>query len=505
MKRRFPIYAVLAMAATMIGAGCNSDSDTDDYPTEDPAENAVMVNSFNLVKNDSILSDLDSVFFSIDLDRALIYNADSLPKDTKVDRLQLNIGLPTVSKAEITMPNDRGVDTVVNYLTSSSDSINFSRGSVKLHLESYNGKYKRDYTISVNVHKMVPDSMVWGELSTSKLPTSLASVSEQRTVEYQGKALCFTGNSGTYCRATADDPSGSWTKESVTLPSGARLETLTAGSSKLFITDSGDNLYESSDMGSTWSATGAKMSHIYGCIDDKAIGVTANGNAYNYSTYPASTVSAVIDGCPVKATSPALVFTSEWSDMPMLIVAGGTDAEGNTAGGTWAYDGTQWAKISMSGIPPLEAPVVVPYYAYKGDKYWKMTKQTVLLAIGGFTSDKAVNRTVYLSYDRGVHWEKAPQLLQLPKTFIPGAYAQALVFDTEYTATPTVAAWARAEQVRIPSWYILGNRVSSRATKPITAWECPFVYLFGGIDDSGNLNNRIYRGVINRLTFKPLQ
>lgn len=504
MKRRFPIYAVLAMVASMFGAGCNSDSDTDEYTIDDPAENAVMVNSFNIVKNDSVLADLDSVFFSIDLDRAVIFNADSLPKGTKVNRLQLNIGLPTLSKAEITMPNDRGIDTVVNYLTNSSDSINFSRGSVTLHLESYNGEYKRDYTIFVNVHKMAPDSMVWAELSSSKLPSSLSSIQSQRTVEYQGKALCFTGNAGNYCRATAENPSGNWAKENVTLPSAARLETLTAGATKLFIIDSSDNLHESSDMGSSWTPTGLKMSHIYGCIDDKVIGVTANGSSYSYTTYPVSTGGSVITGCPVKATSPAIVFTSEWSDSPMLIITGGIDADGNAVGGTWAYDGSDWAKITMEGIPTLEAPVVVPYYAFKGTKYWKMTRQSVLLAFGGYTASKAVNRTVYISYDRGVHWAQAPELLQLPKSFTPGAYAQALVFNTEYEVRATVQ-WTKIETARIPSWLVMQSSPVSRATKPITEWDCPFIYLFGGTDAAGVLNTSLYRGVINRLTFKPLQ
>lgn len=507
MKRQFPIYALLTMVATMFTAACNTDSDDDEYNIEDPAENAVMINSFNIVKNDSILADLDSVFFSIDLDRAMVFNADSLPKGTKVDRLQLNIGLSSVSKAEITMPTDRGADTVVNYLTNSSDSINFSRGSVTLHLESYNGKYKRDYTIFVNVHKVKADSMVWGELSSTTLPTSLSTVTTQRTVEYQGKALCFTENSGSYCRATADNPSGNWTKESVTLPAGANISTLTAGQTKLFVIDSSDNLYESTDMGSSWTSTGASMHHIYGCIEDQAIGVKGGTGSYTYATYPATTESAIESGCPVEGTSPALVFTTEWSTQPMMIIAGGIDAQGNKVGGTWAYDGNQWAEISMASLPALEAPVIVPYYAYKGDKYWKMTKQSVLLAFGGISSANRVNPTVYISYDRGVHWATAPDLLQLPQSFQPGAYAQALVFDTKYTTgQPAISSgWSAPIYPEIPVWSVRVQPTMSRASTPITSWECPYIYLFGGTDASGKLNTKVYRGVINRLAFKPLQ
>lgn len=159
MNRRFPIYAIIACAASLFAAGCNDDDDTLDVQIPDASQSAVMVNSFNLQANDSVLSSLDSVFFSIDLDHAVIFNADSLPVGTRVDRLCVNIGLPSVKTAEITMPNDKGIDTVVNYLTSPNDSINFSKGSVRLRLESINGEYERSYTIYVNVHKMNPDSM----------------------------------------------------------------------------------------------------------------------------------------------------------------------------------------------------------------------------------------------------------------------------------------------------------------------------------------------------------
>lgn len=191
----------------------------------------------------------------------------------------------------------------------------------------------------------------------------------------------------------------------------------------------------------------------------------------------------------------------------MMIIAGGIDAQGNKVGGTWAYDGNQWAEISMASLPALEAPVIVPYYAYKGDKYWKMTKQSVLLAFGGISSANRVNPTVYISYDRGVHWATAPDLLQLPQSFQPGAYAQALVFDTTYTTgQPAISSgWSTPIYPEIPVWSVRVQPTMSRASTPITSWECPYIYLFGGTDASGKLNTKVYRGVINRLAFKPLQ
>jgi hypothetical protein len=41
-------------------------------------------------------------------------------------------------------------------------------------------------------------------------------------------------------------------------------------------------------------------------------------------------------------------------------------------------------------------------------------------------------------------------------------------------------------------------------TQAVTEWECPYIYLFGGEDTAGNTFNTIWRGVINRYTFKPI-
>ena len=47
---------------------------------------------------------------------------------------------------------------------------------------------------------------------------------------------------------------------------------------------------------------------------------------------------------------------------------------------------------------------------------------------------------------------------------------------------------------------LLGSRVS----KPVTSWECPYIFLFGGKKADGTLQPHVTRGVINRFTFQPL-
>ena len=35
-------------------------------------------------------------------------------------------------------------------------------------------------------------------------------------------------------------------------------------------------------------------------------------------------------------------------------------------------------------------------------------------------------------------------------------------------------------------------------------WDCPYIYVFGGYGNNSMVQNSIWKGVVNRLTFKPI-
>ena len=89
--------------ALLIGTGafssCNKDSDSEVF--QSPANLAVT--AFNL-KADTKNPGLDSAYFSIDLEHGVIFNADSLRKGTKIDKVVADITFSgTVSEAVIEM------------------------------------------------------------------------------------------------------------------------------------------------------------------------------------------------------------------------------------------------------------------------------------------------------------------------------------------------------------------------------------------------------------------
>ena len=89
MRKIIPIYALLTAFALLMSVSCNDNNSDSDEPVV--VSSNTLVSAFSLAENDSVIADLDSLHFTIDVDNRLIYNADSLPKDTKINRLVANI------------------------------------------------------------------------------------------------------------------------------------------------------------------------------------------------------------------------------------------------------------------------------------------------------------------------------------------------------------------------------------------------------------------------------
>ena len=317
---------------------CNSDSDSSD---SEVIYGSTQVKSFKLKANSNVLSGLDSVFFSIDLVNAQIYNADSLPFGTKTDKLVLQISTDACSKVELNVPRKNAADTVINYLTNSTDSIDFTNGPVRLHLVSFDGKAERDYTIKVNVHNMVPDSLYWNELAMRKLPTSLAAPKMQKSVKYGDRVVCLTGDGNRYNIAVTDNPyDDNWTVKAVNFGFVPQVETLSATTGALYILAADGTLYSSVD-GSAWTSTQERWHAIYGAYGDRLLGVKRTGTDYVRVSYPAGGESTVPADFPIDGASSLCELTSRWTAQPQVVMLGGRTASGELTNTVWGYDGAE--------------------------------------------------------------------------------------------------------------------------------------------------------------------
>lgn len=483
---------------------CNDDpmEASEEYKTEN-----VAITSFKLKKNEKVLSNIDSVYFSIDLNRRLIFNADSLPKGTRINKLPVVIGTSSVSGVDLIVPRAGGGDTTINYLASPNDSIDFSNGPVTVRVTSRDGMKVADYQLKVNVHLMDPDSLYWNKLAVRKLPSAFDAPVVQKTVKLGKEAAVLTTDGAGHASIafSANPADESWEIVNTTLPTGADIKTLASAGDALFII-AGGRLWRSADKGGSWSDTGVAMTWTYGECDNKLMGCNAAGPAPMLVTYPASTPVALPAGIPVSGTSPSVEFSSTWSETPMMVMVGGFLADGNATGDTWAYSGGQWACLSKAH-PAGDGITLFPYYTFKTEVDWDVRKYPTLFTVGGRLVKDPDLLATYTSIDRGMSWSLAGEQMQMPLWMPIFADAQALVFDTRVDDKGELTlskSWTEMESRHLMPWYQIDNGPSSRAVTAVTEWDCPVIYIFGGVGVDGRLHNTVYRGVLNRLRFKPL-
>lgn len=503
MNLRKLLLQIACGAAVVTGVqSCN-----DDPTSEDPIINnsSVSVNGFSLKANLKVMSGLDSVFFSVDLTRGVIFNADSLPKGTDVTSLIPIISLPSsVTSAKITMEGGTKRQGEVDYKSDMSDSIDFS-GKVTLLLGAANGNHKA-YSVKVNVHKMEPDSLWWGTTAHASLPTRKGAPSNQRTIAAGDKTVCLTmENDGSYTLAQTSDPyENQWEKSAVSFPFTPKVRSLSYAGESYYILSTDGYLYRSAD-GIVWDSTGKKAENILGAYTDKLLYLSRQDDGLHFASYPETAgypTGLVPADFPVSNYSNFHTIESKWWTQPVGLMYGGRTASGKLSGGVWSFDGTNWANIAANDfLPQLEGAVLVPYFAFKQTaNRWIFNEHSVLMLIGGRNAEGQVNRNIYISYDNGVNWSLTGELMRMPD-FIPGLWdLDATVANTAMEGNFQPTGWSASQTPKLPGYYKVDYSIDGFDV----SWECPYIYLFGGRGVDGKLNDSIWRGVIRRLTFIPV-
>ena len=497
------IFLQLLGGLFLCALSCNSKSD--DEETEIVVTPAIVaVKAFSLSKNDSVLANLDSVSFSIDLDTGVIFNADSLPKGTDVSRLIASITFAnTMTKAELKFLKDNETDTTVNYLTNPEDSIDFSH-PVTLDVTAQDGLNSFTYQIKVNVHTMEPDTLIWDKVASMALPSIYENPVSQKTVK-QGDYIVslIEEYNGKYTLAKSTNlKEGEWTKSEVTFEFIPKIESFTATSGSYMILGEQGTLYESEN-GTAWEAKDENWYSIIGAYGDSALGIQQIGDEYLHAMYPATSVfisSPIEDGFPVKAASPMGVFSTEWYPDSYALIACGEDGDGNLTNNVWAYDGETWAIINDDSLPALENPMMARYIVYRDTPYI-FTKRAfdVWLLFGGTTSYGKMNRKVYMSYNNGVNWQLAPDLMQFPE-IIPSLNGADVIVEGYDLSADLSEQWTPAKSTKSTPW----TRTSYTIDGYEITWVCPYLYIFGGYTENMSLSTEIWRGVLARLEFTPV-
>lgn len=496
--------AILLVAAAVM-TSCNKDTNSDEDPSYKRGTELV-VTKFYLKADNKIMSKLDSVYFAIDVVNGIIYNADSLPVGTPIDKLIPMITVPSsTQRVSIVMENESdGTITTTDYKKNPGDTIDFTK-KVTLELAILDEEMTRNYQIKVNVHKMNPDSLSFDMNARMALPSRKENPISQKTVSRNGlvSMMIEEADASLTLASTEKMEEGTWNRRQVTLPEKANIESFTASSDAYYILGQSGRLYRSLDA-ADWEYVGVETwISIIGAYGDKVIGVRNNGGSYLHTQYPLGTYNEVkIDETfPYRNSTPMSVYTTKWSSLPLGLITGGESQSGLT-GATWAFDGNVWCNISDTPLPAVSKGTMIPYFAYlKSSAMWLFNEYSIWMYVGGVDAEGNINKTVYLSYDNGVHWEKAPVNMQLPEEITNyGCYIGHAIIDTPMDADFSPTVWKNyrmsGHALRKLPYVINGYNIT---------WNCPYIYLTGGTRaEGGSLNPWIYKGVLNRMTFKPL-
>lgn len=505
MTKKLILPIIIAALASV--ASCNSDSPEYKYS----ASSSVMVKAFSLTDDYHILDSLSNVFFTIDLENARIFNADSLPYGTRTDKLIPVIDTESnVSSVLLEVPRPNMTDSIMNFLENSTDSVDFSCGPVKLRVKSQSGTNERVYEIKVNVHQVKPDTLAWAKLETnnSGIPTQFDRISASKVVKKGSDFLALTANADTSLAVIYASSLPSFEVSSVFSVISTfkpKVSTLTVAGDDLYILDDNGKLICLSNQG---LATNQVWENIYGTYGSEILGCKKVGSQWKIAAYPSGKEWDMPAGFPVYGTAQPIIYDSDMAFAPQMILAGGIDANSRIIQSSWGFDGTTWACYGSKSLPkPLHGLSIVAYdLFYVPSSTWRPVQYPALLAFGG-SDDSGINRTVYLSQDWGLTWREAPQLVQLPASMTVTSGASALVhsytLDDYAILSSRSARWSELAVRSIPPFCSWVNAPLSRIEKPITQWQCPVIYVYGGTLADGSATTQAWRGAILRYTFAP--
>ena len=487
---------VLVAAAGAVSS-CNKDSDSLSY--QDPVNLAVT--EFTLDADDDNPG-LDSVYFSIDLERRIIFNADSLRKGTRVNKVVPKITFSgEVSEAVIVMSGGSTREGEVDFRENPTDSIDFT-GDVTLRVKAAGGTIGTEYRIKVNVHKLDTDTLVWHDIDYMGISTRLPQPRAMKTVQCGDKVVSLVEeNDGTFSRSEPVSLTDfTWNVSQVSLPFAPDVRTLAASGQTLWVLDKQKHLWKGDADMTHWTDTGEIWTALIGTYNDTAIGLKAVSSMDYFAQYPLEDLNvkeAPVD-FPIEGYSNFVTLTNKWTSSPVAFFTGGriVDRDKPLSNATWAFDGSEWIKLSDGGIPALEGSSIIPYYNFRPSAQGNsMIEYPVWMLIGGRMADGSFNRTVYISYDNGVNWTRGTSSLQLPPEIPALVYCDNVVAEIEKSYDLS-AGWQSLR--RGP------QRIRYEVDGSVITWGCPYIFLFGGYQPDGTLSTNVWRGVLNRLTFAPI-
>ena len=360
-----------------------------------------------------------TVKFTIDQDRCLVYNSDSIPYNTNVSRVLVNVK----ANGGVCYFDANGVAASIE------DSIDFTN-PVKFQVTSHDEQFTRGYIVSLNVHQVDPAKTSWQQLNAEGFPEDL--FVEQKAF-VKGDSLFVLGvdvNGACHVASASQANAAVWASAPCT-----GLEGNAAGLSvqlldEVFYLTTDAGMYCSSDAVSwTAVASDADVLTLLAVEDTSVWGLSADG-LVSSTDMVSWEVKQPMDkqiGRGVASFSEPL-RTNEHI-MRTIFVA--TPEAADTCALVWTKltTDTTWVEVepvgtNIYGCPHLENLVVLQYagtmHAFGGK------------SVGNRKNPLEAFENCYESRDNGVTWKVYDGAFSLPEAFKGRTEAFSAATDGEY-------------------------------------------------------------------------
>ena len=478
-----------------------------------------MVCAFSLQQDTSVLSNLDSIFFTIDLDRSVIYNADSLPKGTNISAIAIRATFMNPANVYVNYEDEYGAVRTFSYLATSQATIDFRKseeGKVNMQVIAADGKTSQTYTLKVNVHKVVADSLYWRKIETSSISSQLNNIASAKCISTnQGYYMFAQEESGdlNVCRTTDFN---AWEQKSGIAMPEMDWRTLTSDGSVLYVISKDEKLYSCSDLENIEFTESTLLQDytpvsLVGVYENSLLAVVKHEGEFNHAIINlasgVTSLTTMPEEFPIKGFSQPITFTSKWTQ-DQLVVACGEKHDGTLTNAVWGFDGRNWAILNnaVSGgslITPRTGVVMFTYYTYEYNSEIDLhSKVLTYFIIGGWDGTQMTN-DLYYTTNLGGKWKKAGATspMALPAEISPRMGADVFVLD-EPVSTQSYKQGLIWRDIELLNTKNITKLMSLKAEEVQSA---PYVYMVGGSSSlQYNFINEVWKGVIWRLTFPPI-
>lgn len=352
---------------------------------------------------DSVYTDTISyadVPFTIDQINRKIYNKDSLPKDVDITRVVASISADYA--AVYYVKNNK--DTI----WTTADSLDFSK-PVTFKVMTFNPTLNQfdfgaSYEVSVNVHKLNPDSLVWKHFENKKFANNIV-YTKQKAVYTNESLYVFgeTADGSVKANKTSVERGNISSWNEITLPAGTNIYSATAFNNNVYFVANGELYFLENQITKVGNSTGLTnlitVSNgkllAYKGNENKVVTIDSEGNELTESNF--------VNGNDLNGRMSAISMPSShnkdlWRTIVMTNNIGTSEADSTATVFSYISNDTEWVKYQPNNPTTCPNQGNISMITYDGKIY-------------AFGEDFDY---FYTSNDNGLNWNQETGYMVFP-------------------------------------------------------------------------------------------